>query len=71
MQGVGMMNSLYLIAESLSSQAAWLEANEGMGKGQSILEPTLNTVPLGRNELRGPNLLHPALLKWGNWLQAR
>lgn len=44
MQGGGMENSVCLIPESLPSQTAWLEANERMGKGQHILELTLNTV---------------------------
>lgn len=39
-----MENSVCLIPESLPSQTAWLEANERMGKGQHILELTLNTV---------------------------
>lgn len=44
MEGVGIENFLCLRPESLPSQAAWLGADEGTGKGQSVSEPTLNTV---------------------------
>lgn len=38
------------------------------GKGTAYLgADSQHCVPLGRNEPRGSNLLHPALLKWGNW----
>lgn len=69
LQGRGMEKPVCLIPESLPSQTAWLEANERMGKKgtASLGADSQHCVPLGRNEPRGSNLLHPALLKWGNW----
>lgn len=64
----GWRTFLCLIPESLSSQAARLEGKWGNEKGTEHLgADSQHCILLGRNEMRGSNLLHPALLKWGNW----